>query len=312
MLATIFSKTKPINYIILTLLVVTSYVLYLTIDQLDIVWNEYEFVKRGVLLILLLLMMIFSQFIVTKNRLVKDNAYVPLFFVSFLLLFPSVLVHSKVIISNYFIMLALRRLFSLHSLKQSKEKLFDASLWILVASLFHFWSILFLILLFVAIVFFASKDYRNWIIPLLALLCVTIFLSFYLIINDISYVDWLTSKLKVSFNFMYFDNVYQNIALAVFASISVLFFVAELSAISNKAYNMQSTYKKMILAFLIGVAIYIVSDDKNNGVLLFSFFPLSVLGANYVESIKSTWQKEIVVYSIFFIGLFFFIMQLIL
>lgn len=312
MLASIFSKTKPINYIILTTLILLISVLYLFIDQDQLIWTSYEFGKRTVLLGLLMVMMFLSQFVVTRNRLVKDNAYVPLLFVSFLMLFPTVLVHSKVIIANYFVMLALRRIFSLHSLNQSKEKIFDTSLWIFVASLFHFWSVLFFLLLFVAIAFFGTKDYRNWFIPVIAFFCVSVFLEIYLVIENISYYDWFWDKCRVSFDFMYFENQYQNISLAVFVPIALLFFVSQALTISSKPYNMQGTYKKIILSFLIGIAIYVVSADKNNGTLLFTFFPLSVLGANYIESIPQRWRREAVVYSVFGLGVFFYIMQLIL
>lgn len=312
MLASIFSKTKPINYIILTLLVVGAYFLH-TLTSIDIQQlSGYDVFKKGCNLILLLLMMYLSQFIVTRNNLVRDHAYVPLFFVSFLLLFPESMDQTRVIVSAYFIMLALRRILSLHSLKNGKEKIFDASLWILIASLFQFWSILFLVILFISMLFFVAMDYKNWVIFLLALGCVFTLLTVYLFISDITYIEWLYEKLPVSFDFMYFDNIYQNIALAVFGSMSMLFFSAEVMHLPAKTYNLQSTYKKVLLTFLIGLAVYVVSNHKTNGLLLFSFFPLSVLGANFVDRIEQKWIKETVVYSLVITGLIFFISQLFL
>ena len=64
----------------------------------------------------------------------------------FLLFFPSIWNDFNLLISNFFILLALRRLLSMHSAKAPKEKIFDASLWIFFASFFHFWSILFILL----------------------------------------------------------------------------------------------------------------------------------------------------------------------
>lgn len=311
MLASIFSKTRPINYIMLTLLIVTGYSLFIGFDS-SIEWTTFEIIKRGSVLLLLLLMMYVSQFIVSRNRLVDDSAYVPLIFTSFLFVFPTSFENVRVIVASYFILLALRRIFSLHSLKQSKEKLLDASLWICFASLFHFWSVLYFILLFYAIAFFGAKDYRNWIIPLVALLGASIFLSLYLLIQDVHFLDWWSDRVQVSFDFMYFDNVFQNIALAVFVSIALLYAVSQALAIKSKPYNMQNTYKKIILSFLIGAVIYIISADKSNGLLLFTFFPLAILGANYIESIPQRWRKEANVYSIFVIGLFFYLMQLII
>lgn len=309
MLASIFSKTRPINYIMLTLLIVTGYSLFIGLD-FSIEWTTFEIIKRGCVLVLLLLMMYISQFIVSRNRLVDDSAYVPLIFTSFLFIFPTSFENVRVIVASYFILLALRRIFSLHSLKQSKEKLLDASLWICFASLFHFWSILYFILLFYAIAFFGAKDYRNWVIPLVSFLGASILLSLYLLIQEVHFIDWWTERVQISFDFMYFDNVFQNIALAVFVSIALLYAVSQALAIKSKPYNMQNTYKKIILSFLIGAVIYVISADKSNGLLLFTFFPLAILGANYIESIPQRWRKEANVYSVFLIGVFFYLMQL--
>ncbi|WP_413510908.1 DUF6427 family protein [Myroides odoratus] len=311
MLASIFSKTRPINYIMLTLLIVIGYSLFIGLAS-SIEWTLFEIVKRVSVLLLLLLMMYLSQFIVSRNRLVDDTAYVPLIFTSFLFLFPTSFENVRVIIASYFILLALRRIFSLHSLKQSKEKLLDASLWICIASLFHFWSILYFALLFYAIAFFGAKDYRNWIIPIIAFLGASIFLSLYLLIQEESFLVWWADRVQTSFDFMYFDNVFQNIALAVFVSIALLYSVSQALAIKTKPYNMQNTYKKIILSFLIGACIYVISSEKSNGLLLFTFFPLAILGANYIESIPQKWRKEANAYSIFFIGLFFYLVQLII
>jgi len=131
-----------------------------------------------------------------------------------------------------------------------------------------------------------------------------------LLIQEVHFIDWWTERVQISFDFMYFDNVFQNIALAVFVSIALLYAVSQALAIKSKPYNMQNTYKKIILSFLIGAVIYVISADKSNGLLLFTFFPLAILGANYIESIPQRWRKEANVYSIFLIGVFFYLMQL--
>ena len=311
MLASIFSKTKPINYIILISLTVLTYVIYLANDFSMVDWSTYKIVKKVGILLLLLFMIFLSQFIVSRNRLVADNAYVPLLFVIFLLFFPTVFEETRVVVANFFVMLALRRIVSLHSYKNLQEKIFDAALWILVASLFHFWSIVFLLILFSSLILFGAKELRNWVIPGIALLAVSIFLTLYLLILKMSFQDWIASKVTYSFNFMYFENVYQNIALAVFSSIAILFFVMEVVRLPHKPFNIQSTYKQIIFAFVLGLVIYIISGDKKNGLLLFTFFPLSALGANYIESLAQRWQKETVIGVLFLIGLFFYTMQLI-
>ncbi|WP_430614727.1 DUF6427 family protein [Flavobacterium sp. JP2137] len=309
MIASLFSKTKPINYFIIAALLVFLYILAQK-TQTELVWTGYEYFKKVLLLGLLLLSTFWVHFITQKNRLTKDNNYAPLLFVLFLVLFPSVLVHTKLIIANYCIILALRKLFALHSLKDSKIKIFDASLWIFIATLFHFWSILFVVLLAFAILFFVSKDYRNWVIPIIAFITVGIFFSIYILASGTDLFLFIDQRTEMSFDFTAFDNVYQNIALAIFSSISLLFFVSQALDLSSKPFNMQSSYKKILVSFIIGVAVYVFSADKNSGSLLFTFLPLSILGANYIESIGNRWFREVVLGSIAAIALFFFFSQL--
>jgi hypothetical protein len=79
-----------------------------------------------------------TNFISKKNGLSKDSAYT-VFFILLIVFFPSVLDNVNLVVANFFILLAFRRLISLQSLKASKEKIFDASFWIIVAALFQFW-----------------------------------------------------------------------------------------------------------------------------------------------------------------------------
>ena len=204
----------------------------------------------------------------------------------------------------------MRRLISIKSLISTKQKIIDASFWILLAALFHFWSIFYIILVFIAIILHVSSDYRNWLIPFIALFAVTILFFLANSLLDNSLLSTLMSKTYVSFNFYYFDNIYQRIALALFSSISVFFFVSHIFDIPNKALNLQSSHKTILFSYILGVGIYILSANKNNGSLAFCFAPLAIMGANLIEKIESNLIREIVVYALVGCGLFFFIMQL--
>ncbi|SFJ46632.1 DUF6427 family protein [Myroides guanonis] len=310
MLASLFSKTKPINYILVSVLLGLAFVLF-QFMHLEAT-SVYSLLKTVGVLGILVFTVFLIQFIVLRNRLVSDNAYVPLLFLSFILMFPNIMLNARLVVANFFILLALRRLYSLHSLKNPQEKLFDASLWILIATLFHFWSVFYIVLIFYAVASYVSRDYKNWLIPFIALFVVFIFLSVYLILVDETYLEWIQTKTVISFDFTQFDNLFINLALAVFASIALLFFFAELIHFKKKQFNLQSSYKKVILSFIIAVAIYIVSNGKNEGSLLFTFFPLAILGSNYIEMVPQNWRKEAIVYSVFGIAVFFFVSQLIL
>ena len=309
MIASVFSKTRPFNYLVIGILSLVFFILKtISTASADATWVYYAEELGSFLLVLGSVFL--TNFIALKNGLTKGNNYALLLFFVFLLFFSSMFQNKNIIISNFLLLLALRRLISLKSLLSTKEKIFDASFWILLAALFHFWSIFYIVLVFIAIILHVSKDYRNWIIPFIALLAVTILFFLANSLLDNSLMSTLLSKTYISFDFYYFDNVYQRIALAVFTSISLFAFVLHVFDIPNKALNMQSSHKTILFSFILGVGIYVLSANKNNGSLAFCFAPLAIIGANFIEKIENNWVKEIVVYSLLAFGVFFFIMQL--
>jgi len=309
MLTNLFSKSRPINY----LLIISALLLvYLTNLFTDFSWltNNYSFLKKIFLFIILGLSVFLVQFITYKNQLSNQNFYSLFFYTSFFVLFPSILDNNKVIVANFLILLALRRVFSLHSLMNSKQKIFDATFLVLIASLFHFWSILFIVLIYFAIFRFVYEDYRNWFIPLIALFVVSILFYTYTLYFNISFLDYWLAHAQISFDFTYFENVYQNVALALFTSIACLFAFSQVLALGNLPINAHAIYNKILVCFLVGAAVYILSNSKNNSLLVYTFFPLAILGANYVERLPKKWMKETTLASVLVISLWIFIMQL--
>lgn len=309
MLASVFSKSRPINYFIIACTLVLFYFLNLFKDTY---WAEYYYLimQKGFLFLLLAGSLFLTNFITRRNSLSKANSYAMFLFMVFLILISTTLVNTSVIISNFLLLLAFRRLISLQSLITPKEKIFDASFWIFASALFHFWSILFIVLVFISIVFHVSRDFRNWIIPFIAFFAVAILYTAVILIMGWDFLGYLNDEIRVSFDFTYFENIYQNIALAVFSSVAVLFAFTQFVALPNKPLNMQSSYKKVMVAFLIGVAVYVLSADKNNSFLAFTFAPLAIMGANYLESQDNKWVREIFLGLFTAISVFLFVSQL--
>lgn len=309
MIARIFSKTRPINYLIIG---IVSFFLYTLYQFKETNWTNdgWQIVQKIALFFAVFFSYFLLNFLTYKNNLTKSNNYTILLFSIFLFLFPTIFKTPNVIIANLLILLALRRLLSLENLKNTKEKIFDASFWIFVAALFHFWCILFVILVFISILFHASSNYKNWIIPFLALFGVAILSVLADLLLDNNLLSDIYSEINISFNFSYFDNIYQNLALALFSSVALLFFVTQIPEVPNKPLNHQATFKKILFAFLLGVAIYVLSNHKNNSYLIFSLAPLAILGANFIENIKTNWMKETTVYLLVIISITLFIFQL--
>lgn len=308
MIASLFSKTRPINYALVLIMLFSCFFVYqirLSNEQ----FTTVDLFAKISVFVLLLLSFFLLNFISLKNALTQNDNYAILLFLVFIMLFPSVLNNLKIVLSNVFLLLALRRLISLKTLNFSKEKIFDASFWIFISAIFHFWSILYIILVFISIIFHSGKEYKNWILPFVSFLCVWVL---YIATSLLMFDNYSINKavFHVSFNFFDFKNVYQNMALALFVSIAVLFFASQTIDYQNKPLNMQSSYKQVYFAFLLAVGIYVFSTNKSNDLLIYTFAPLAILGANMFEKMKNSIYKEVSLYLLLGVGLFFFFVQL--
>jgi len=309
MITTIFSKSRPFNYILVTGLLIICFFLY-HLQQNQWMDSALMIAEKAGLLALLIASLFISNFVTKRNSLSKDNTYPFLFFFAFLILFPTTLGNVNLIISNFFILLALRRLISLQSLLTPKEKIFDASLWIFIAAIFHFWSILYIILVFTSIILHVSRDYRNWILPYIALFTAASIFLLASLIFDKTLIDYIMAGTALNFNFDYFTNKFQNIALSIYVAIAVLFLFSQIISLPNKPLNLQASYKKIIISFFIGIIIFIISPDKNNSILIYTFMPMAVMATSFFEGVQVKWMREAT--AIIVIGLCFlsFLLQL--
>jgi Family of unknown function (DUF6427) len=309
MITSVFSKSRPINYILIITLLVLCFLLF-QFHSNSITISMFEIGKKMVLLSLLVGSLLITNFITKRNGLSKDNSYTFLLFFVFLILFPKTLSNSSLIVSNTFILLALRRLISLQSLKTPKEKIFDASLLIFMASLFHFWCILFLILVYISIIYHVSRDYRNWVIPVIAFFTVVVISILGALIFNPSLIQYFLKSIVIDFDLRYIETIFQNIALAIYLITAMLAFATMVFILSNKPLNLQSSYKKIIFAFVIGVGIFFISDNKDNSFLIYTFVPVSIMLTNFLETIERYWIKETILGIIIFASVITYILQL--
>lgn len=265
--------------------------------------------KVGLLLILFASVFV-SNFIVKKNGLTKDSAFTILFYFLFLLFFPDILDNYNLVLANFFILLSMRRLVSLQTLKAPKEKIFDAALWIFVASLFHFWAILFIILVYISIIFHVSRDYRNWLIPFVSLFLASIIFVFYALLIDKTAINTYLAADEIDFSIDYFTNDYQNIAFSIYAVFVVFFTFPSVFSLTNKPLNLQASYKKVLFAVFISIVIFILSTNKSSEVLVYTFLPMSIMATNMIEYLQNKIQQEIILFVSIAAALFCFFTQL--
>lgn len=309
MITSVFKKSTPLNYSLVVILILVFFFMFQIKDPSWVTSYFLAFQKLS-LLCFILASFFMINFVVKKNGLSKDNGYAILFYLLFLLFFPTIFNNPNVIYANFFILLALRRLISLQSLKSSKEKIFDASFWIFVASLFQFWSVLFLLLVFISIIFHVSRDYRNWVLPFIALLAVAILFYMTSLIFNIDVVAFFQERAVIDFRIDYFKNNYENGALSIYTAVALFFITSMLMTLSNRPQIVHSSYKKIVAYFFIAAFVYLFSPNKSNDLLLFSIAPLAIMATSHVEYTQQKLNNEIVFYVLIVCSLFTFFSQL--
>ena len=309
MITSVFKKSTPLNYSLVVILMLVFFLIY-QFQEVSWMSSGVLLLQKSGLLLVLLASIFIANFITKKNGLSKDSSYTIFFYFLLLLFFPSVLNNVNLILANFFILLALRRLISLQSLKASKEKIFDASLWIFVATLFHFWSILFLVLVFISIIFHVSRDYRNWLLPFIAFFTIGIVFLLFAAIWDVNVIEFVNSNVSTNFNIDYFTNNYQNAALSIYVSVALFFVVSMFLTLSNRPQLLHTSFKKIIASFFIGVIIFLISSNKSNDLLVFTFAPIAIMATSHIEIVQQQMKREIVLAVFIVCSLFAFFSQL--
>lgn len=309
MITSIFKKSSVVNYALIVILFLVAYFLFQSAASVNLA-NHIDFSDNSLIIILLITCFFLVNFIVKKNGLTKNSSYTILFFLLFLLFFPTVFTQSNLLFANFFLLLAMRRLISLQTLKAPKEKIFDASMWIFIASLFHFWCILFIVLVYISIIFHVSRDYRNWLLPFVAFVTTAVVFYAAALYFDKTWIDHILNQSQMHLELDYFTNNFQNAALSFYVVIALYFLFSMVFSMTNRPLILQASYKKMIFGFLIGSIVFILSPDKNNAMLLFTFFPLAVMTTNNIEYSQNQMYQEIVLLLLIAGSFFAFFAQL--
>ncbi|MBT8395034.1 MAG: hypothetical protein KJN66_09310 [Bacteroidia bacterium] len=291
MIASVFKKSKPINFVIVIGITFLAS-LFVYIRDVN---KEFSIALLGELIILFLVT-VFSiflvNFIVVRNKLTDQSSYHILFYSVFLALLPTTLISLELLLSNVFILLALRRLISLRTQKDTKKKIFDGSLWIGVAAIFYFWSILFFALIFIALFLFANNKIKDWIISFTGLLTVLILSISYNLIMHNSLDSIINFLPELDFDLYNYNSIQLIVSITLVISFSVWCTIFYLKVIRDKLKVFKPPHKIIVAALVIALAVIIFSHDKTSGEFIYLFAPLAIITSNYIESINEEWVKD--------------------
>ena len=292
MISSIFGQSKPINYIIILGFLVLIYGLF-SFEQL----REFDSLEKFLLHLIILGVLLFSimvvNFIVKRNQISGTNDFTIFYYALLIALFPEVLTDYNAIMSSFFLLLSMRRLISLKSLKNIKLKLFDATLWIVAASLFYDWVLLFLVLVYICVYTYEPKNFRNWLVPLAGLITSAILLySFLLLIGNTSFVEDHYRFLIFTDSNPFFS-VKGGIKILLYLLLVLVTGIVAFVKLGKLGMGRIVTMRIIAISFFIGMVVTFFKSSETISPVMITFFPASVIFTKYVEVIKRVNIKEV-------------------
>ncbi|WP_445732035.1 DUF6427 family protein [Mariniflexile sp.] len=292
MITSIFNKSKPINFIIVFFITVLAFLTARADTVMDAVTVAYVFKQVAVFLICVVTILVFN-FIITKNSFTKDNHYEILIFSLFLLTFVQTTSNASILVSNFFVLLGVRRIISLRSQSSVKKKLFDAALWIGVASLFYFWAILFFAVVILSLILYTDNHLRHWILPFIGIATVFVIAISISVVLYNDFYKIFNSSHSVSYDFSIYNSTRYLVAITMVLSFGIWSSIFYLQNIKKKKKASRASFKIIIIAAIIAFVIVLQAPNKTGSEFLFLFAPLAIIITNYLETIEEKWFKEV-------------------
>lgn len=291
MLTRFFGTSKPLA-IALVLIYMTLGFFY---SHKDIFIEPFTWLGISVTLgmwLLYVLTMFILSFVSQKNDLTKRSSYGVLLFAAFSLALPVALKDHAILIAGFFILIALRRIISFKSELHMERKIFDAALWILLASLAFYFSWLYVIAIYLALLFYRITVVRYLFIPLLALLSFgVIYYSILLFqVGDPSEVS--LSFQPISLDFTAYNNLQVLGAIAFFIGTLLWTIWKYLGEQRRASTGSKSRYSVILGILAVGLLVILFTTTKTGAEWYFIIPVMTIIVSNYLENTESLLFKE--------------------
>ncbi len=297
MLARFFQKSEPISFVSLLFLLFLI-IVFSSFSPLHVVTN-LPFIIHVISVFVFFAFIIFLvNFIIEKNHLTPANYYAVLLFILILGLFPSVFVISKISLSHLFLLLAVRRIYSLYSKKDILSKLFDSGFYIGISFLLYPQSILYFFLIYFSYFIYLKIINKDLLIPLLGFITpIFICFTYFFIFDDLA-TFYSIIELNIVFDIlkMYTYGFIIPILLLLILLFWSLFLVFTKRQIFEG--KDKSSIKLTIAYLIISIFVLLLNNLEIEETIQYLFFPIAVLIGNLFYLIRSYWIKDVLLYGV--------------
>jgi hypothetical protein len=295
MIANFFKKSKPAGVILIICLLFVyffsaTFYVYITNISVKLLVNKLFLFGLYVLWLLVF------NFIISKNKLTLDNLYGLLIGVILLGTFYESLFSTNLLLSNIFLLLAFRKIYSLSSNLNTKIKLFDAAFWIGIASLIYFWSFLFFVLIYVGIILYKKVSIRNFFIPIIGFFTpIFLYFTYCLYLNELP-VFYQKFNFNFNLDFNNYSAVKYLLPIILFGLIlvwSIIRVTPNIILINNR---LKQTWILLLNHLIVSIVVVGFAMVKNGSEVLFLIFPTGIILGNFIPKLKSKLLKNVLLF----------------
>lgn len=294
MIANFFEKSNPINFVVIGGFFFCCFFIAVFNRFQENIFTENSILTIGGIFILFSSILYFFHLIVTKTKLTFNDSYALLLFIAFLGFFFKELLDLKILVLFLLHILFLQKLYSLKYSKTIFQTLFDSGLFLGVTFIIEPFSIIYILLLYVAIYLHHEIIVRTLIIPIVGFLVPFIFYF--------AYHFWQDSVDNFLELFYFLPSYNEFIYLKDQFLIPLLFIgfctVASLLLKTPLVISINNKFKKswILLIFNLGVSLcfVLILPQKNGSELLFVLFPSAIIVANGIKTIEYIILKDVI------------------
>lgn len=295
MIANFFNKTKPVVFFIVSSMLFLYYTIALFKFKFEAFSFLWLFQKIGVFFLFVIFLLI-TNFVIKKNSLTRSNSYAIVLIVMLLGTFYETMFANNIIISNVLLLLGFRKIYSLKAEIKTKIKLFDASFWFGIAALVYCWSILYVVLIYVALIVYQRITIKNFIIPIVGFITpIFIYFTYCLYFDNLSqfYNCWIFNP---NFNYASYNNFKLLVPIAVILATVIWSILILTPKVSVSGINIKRTWRVVLNHLIISAIIIAFAHQKNGSEMLFMVFPVSIVVTNFLRVTASENFKNLILY----------------
>ena len=298
MITSFFRTSKPLHYLIFLVLFFAIFV-FQSFYNHNINQSPISYLTLFGVFFLFLVTFFVYVFIITKNDLTQKNSFAALYLCLFIGILPQFFSAPIIMLSNLFVLLGLRRIFSLKKNINTKKKLFDAGFWIALATIFYPWTILYFVPLFVAILMITSDYFKNTFAVFFGALSVSLTAFLYIFFLNKDFDIWLKLMPQINLDLSIYYDLITFFPLTILLASSLWGISSLFNTMVFKISKSRFVYFILFSALLIGLTIPVVSENKSISDFIFLVFPLAIVMANNTEQTHSQWLPSVFILLLF-------------